>query len=130
MLSLEKRRQSDSTARGAGSNLPSSANPAEQFSIGQSLHFNGGLLVKQTGQFLVEPLLEARELGVAAGQSNVGEELRPHALLALEDGVVDELGEAAGLLVGEGRLQGVESDQSVSKVGQRDETALFTLQPL
>ena len=71
--------------------LPSSSNPAQQFSVRQSLHFDGSFLIEQTGQFLVEPLLKPRELGVPAGESDVGQQLRPDGLLALEDGVVDKL---------------------------------------
>ena len=84
--------------------LPRSSNPAQQFSVRQSLHFDGSFLIKETGQFLVEPLLEARELCVATREGDVGEELRPDGLLALEDRVVDELGQSARLLVSEARL--------------------------
>ena len=86
-------------------NSPRSSDPAQEFPVRQSLHLDVGFLIKQTAQLLVEPLLEARELGVAPGQGDVGQQLRPDLLIALQHGVVDQLGETAGLLTGKGRLK-------------------------
>ena len=86
-------------------NSPCSSHPAQQFSVRQSLHLDVGFLIKQTAQLLVQPLLKSRELGVPAGQSDVGQQLGPYLLIALQHGVVDELGQTAGLLTGKGRLK-------------------------
>ena len=86
-------------------NSPCSSDPAQEFPVRQSLHLDVCFLIEETAELLVEPLLEARELGVAPWEGDVGQQLRPHLLLALQHGVVDQLGETAGLLAGKGGLK-------------------------